>query len=73
MERGRENLAALSYTEGFSGEVLSDVAFKYGEDFFLGDVVTVINKYGIEKNVRVLSAIESEDENGTKLLPQFNI
>ena len=72
-ERGRENLASLAYTEGFSGEVLSNVAFKYGEDFFIGDTVTVINKYGIKKNVRVLSAIESEDETGVKLLPQFNI
>jgi len=72
-ERGRENLATLSYTEGFTGEVLSDVAFKYGEDFFIGDIVTVINKYGIQKNVRVLSAIESEAEDGTKLLPQFGM
>lgn len=72
-ERGRENLATLSYTEGFSGEVLSNVAYKYGEDFFIGDIVTVINKYGISKNVRVLSAIESEDDTGVKLLPQFNI
>ena len=72
-ERGRENLASLAYTEGFSGEVLSDVTFKYGEDFFIGDVVTVINEYGIQKNVRVLSAIESEDSTGVKLLPQFNI
>ena len=72
-ERGVENLATLAYTEGFSGEVLSDVAFKYGEDFFIGDIVTVINKYGIQQNVRVLSAIESEDESGVKLLPQFNI
>jgi len=72
-ERGLENLATLAYTEGFSGEVLSDVAFKYREDFFIGDIVTVINKYGIRQNVRVLSAIESEDESGVKLLPQFNI
>lgn len=72
-ERGRENLASSSYTEGFSGEILSDVAFKYNEDFYLGDLVTVINKYGIGRNVRVLSAIESEDENGRKLIPQFNI
>ena len=73
LERGRENLATLSYTEGFSGEILSNVAFKYGKDFFIGDIVTVINNYGIQKNVRVLSAIESEDETGVKLLPQFNI
>lgn len=72
-ERGHEKLAERSITEGFSGEVLSDVAYKYGKDFFLGDIVTVINKYGIQKNVRVLSAIESDDESGTKLIPEFNI
>ena len=72
-ERGRETLAELGITEGFSGEVLSDVAFKYGEDFYLGDTVTVINKYGMTKNVRVLSAIESEDADGVKLIPEFNI
>ena len=72
-ERGLENLATLSVTEGMSGEVLSDVAFKYGIDFYLGDTVTVINKYGIAKDVMVLSAIESVDDTGTKLIPQFNI
>lgn len=72
-ERGLESLATLTITEGFSGEVLSDMTFKYGEDFFIGDVVTVINKYGISKDVRVLSAIESVDDTGTKLIPQFNI
>ena len=70
---GRETLAELGYTEGFTGELLSDVAFKYGVDYYLGDTVTVINKYGITKDVRVLSAIESEDDTGTKLIPQFNI
>lgn len=73
LERGKEKIASLAYTEGFSGEVLSDVAFKYGTDFHLGDIVTVINSYGISKNVRVLSAIESEDSTGVKLIPQFNI
>lgn len=72
-ERGRENLAGMTISEGFTGEVLSDVSFKYGTDFNLGDIVTVINKYGITKNVRVLSAIESEGEDGVKLLPQFSV
>lgn len=72
-EAGKENLAALAITEGFSGEVLSDVTFKYGRDFYIGDTVTVINRYGISKDVLVLSAIESQDETGTKLIPQFNI
>lgn len=72
-ERGRENVAALEITEGFSGEVVTEGSFTYGVDFDLGDIVTVINKYGIGKNVMVLSAIESVDDTGTKLIPQFNI
>lgn len=71
-ERGRENLAGLSVTEGFSGEVL-DINFIYGQDYYIGDVVTVINKYGITKDTRVLSAIESKDDTGDKVIPQFNI
>ena len=71
-ERGRENLSGMTVTEGFTGSVL-DVAFKYGVDFGLGDIVTVINAYGIRVDVRVLSAIESQDENGTKIIPYFDI
>lgn len=71
-ERGVENLAALGVTEGFSGEVLP-VNFLYGTDYFLGDVVTIINKYGISRDVRILSVIESADDTGAKTIPQFNI
>lgn len=73
-EKGRETLAELSIIEGFSGELKTDGNFEYRKDFYLGDVVTVINKYGIAKNVRVLSAIESfSADEGEKLIPEFNI
>lgn len=72
-ERGRDKLASLADTEGFSGEVISDFAYEYEKDFFLGDTVTVISKYGLKRNVKVISAIESEDEAGLTLVPQFNI
>lgn len=72
-ERGKEALAELGITEGFSGEVLTTGAFVYGTDFYLGDTVTVINKYGIAKSVMVLSAVESYDSEGEKLIPEFNI
>lgn len=72
-ERGKEKLAEVEVTEGFSGEVLSNVAFIYGTDFYLGDVVTVINTYGISRNVQVKSAIESYDDNGFRLIPEFNM
>lgn len=72
-DRGNEKLAELGITEGFSGEVLSSSGnYVYGVDFYLGDIVTVINSYGVNINVQVLSAIESEDSNGKQLIPQFN-
>lgn len=71
-ERGNEELAKKTLTEGFSGQIVSDYTFVYGNDFFLGDVVTVKNKYGMTKDVRVLSVTESEDEDGVTLIPQFN-
>ena len=70
-ERGTEASKEHKVTEAFTGEVISTVTFKYGKDFFLGDVVTVINSYGINKNTRVTSVIESDDSNGTILVPEF--
>lgn len=72
-EEGSAELAKLGTTEAFTGEIFNDVAFVYEKDFFLGDVVTVISKYGIKKNVRVISAIECDDESGQSLIPQFNM
>lgn len=72
-ESGKESLVGLGITEAFTGEVANNMGFIYEKDFFLGDIVTVINKYGISKNVRVISAIESEDDKGSTLIPQFNI
>ncbi len=72
-EKGKEKLTEFGITEAFTGEIVNDLNFVYEKDFFIGDIVTVINKYGISRNVRVISAIESDDETGTKLIPQFNI
>lgn len=71
-QRGAEKLAEHTMTEAFTGEVITDLSFKYGVDFNLGDIVTVINQYGISQNVRITSAIESIDDTGIKLIPQFN-
>jgi hypothetical protein len=71
-ERGLEKLSEHSIIEEITGEVQHDVNYEYGVDYYLGDTVLIINKYGMTKSVKVLSAIESDDENGTKLIPQFN-
>lgn len=72
-DRGKEALVDVSITEGFSGKLITAGSFEYGSDFNLGDIVTVINKYGVAKNVMVLSAVESFSDDGESLIPEFNI
>lgn len=71
-EKGLENLVTITQT--FSGEVDLQQNYKYKEDFFLGDIVTIENsKWGIYINARIIEIIESEDESGYKITPTFGI
>lgn len=42
------------------------------KDYFLGDIVQVINAYGIRAMPRIIEIIESEDENGASTVPTFS-
>lgn len=71
-EKGLENIVTI--TQAFTGEVDLEQNYKYKEDFFLGDVVTIENsKWGIFINSRIIEITESEDENGYKITPTFGI
>lgn len=70
-QAGIEALTEMGITTEFSGEVLPDVNFVLGVDYFLGDVVQIENDYGISKAARITEIIESEDENGPTVIPTF--
>lgn len=69
--RGEEKLAEHSVTEGFEGNVEPSGTYKYKTDWNLGDIVQVVNEYGIAGNPRIVEIIESEDENGHSIIPTF--
>ena len=71
LNRGYEKMSEYSGIIPFEGSVEPDVTFKYKQDYFLGDIVTVVNKYGIEVGARIVEVIENEDSNGYKLEPKF--
>jgi hypothetical protein len=71
IERGQEALAESSITEDIDGEVEGNLTFKLNEDYFLGDIVEVINEYGIAMTPRVTEVIESEDSTGSYTIPTF--
>lgn len=71
LNRGYEKLAEYGGVVSFEGTVIPDVTFVYKRDYFLGDVVTVENDYGIKASARIVEVIEVNDDNGYSMEPKF--
>lgn len=69
---GEEELANYIIIEDFEGEVETGRNYTYETDFFLGDIVELVNEYGMEANARIIEVIESEDETGKHTIPTFS-
>lgn len=74
-QKGRETLIEEEnrYIRSFEGEVETALMFKYGEDFFAGDIVQIENAYGQESKARVVEVVTSDDESGCITYPTFEI
>lgn len=70
-QRGKEKLAENTSVTTFEGETETTIMFRYGEDFFNGDIVQIANEYGHETQARILEIVQSEDENGFSVYPTF--
>ena len=69
---GYDLLESKKRTESFSGEVDMLNSYRYKIDYDVGDIVKVINEYGIEANAQVIEIMESEDnDNGYVAEPRF--
>lgn len=56
----------------FDGEVDSNVQFLYGRDYFMGDIVQIVNPFNFQATTRVVSMLLSEEEGeGFKAIPTF--
>ena len=72
-QRGLEKLAENVYTEVFTGEVEATKTFVYGVDFFKGDIMQIINEYGMESKVRVSEVVRVQDTTGYSMYPTFQV
>lgn len=72
LQRGKQDLAVNTVVRSFEGEVDYNQSFKYGEDFFLGDIVQLANEYGIESRSRVSEIVFSQDPSGISSYPTFD-
>lgn len=70
-QRGEEKLAEKVIEKKFEGKVEASKMFVYGTDFFLGDVIQIVNEYGIEGKARIIEIIHSSSDKGVEIYPTF--
>lgn len=71
LNRGYEKLTEYGSTTSFEGTIEPNVTFEYKKDYFLGDLVTVENEYGISVSARIVEVIEIDDDTGYRIQPKF--
>lgn len=71
LSRGYEKLAEYGTVISFEGTVEPVSTFEYKKDYYLGDLVTVRNEYGIEAKARITEITEVYDDNGYSVEPKF--
>lgn len=72
-QRGFTKLSEHQYTKAFTGEIEPRKSFVFGEDFAIGDIVQIINEYGMSSKVRVVEMVRTYDTDGYRLYPTFEV
>lgn len=72
-QRGKEKLAENADVLSFEGEAETTMMFRYGEDFFNGDIVQVADAYGHETRARILEIVTSDSDSGYTVYPTFSM
>lgn len=70
-ERGGTALSEAPIVQSMEGEIEPGQMYTYKQDYFLGDIVTAVNKYGVPIDTQVLEVVEVWDENGYTCTPAF--
>lgn len=69
--RGITTLSEASIVRSMEGQIEPGQMYTYKEDYYLGDFVTTVNKYGMQVDAQVLEVVEVWDENGYTCTPTF--
>lgn len=72
-QEGKRILNENSQILSFEGEAETTIMFKYGEDFFNGDIVQVEDAYGHGAKARITEFVTSDDTSGYSVYPTFVI
>ena len=72
-QKGIDALIENTPVAAFGAEIEPSIMYVYKKDYFIGDIVQIIDKYGVEARAYVSEYIRSCDLNGTAAYPTFKI
>lgn len=73
-QKGAEALAEVRITQALDAEIITNYSsFQLGRDFFLGDLVEIVDEYGHEMTPRITEIIESQDDTGHTCIPTLAV
>ena len=61
------------YSPEFEGEIAPDVNYTYREDYDIGDKIKIKTDIGINKDVRIIEAVETFDSDGYNIEVKFGV
>lgn len=72
-QRGYEKLMENVEVVSIEGEVEPGSMYEYGvdKDFYIGDIVQLVDEYGHDTKVRIIEMVQSENEDGMTKCPTF--
>lgn len=71
IDEGEVELSDTATTTAFEGVIDATRQYIYGEDFFIGDVVQVVNEFDMTSNSRITEVVWCHDLNGVSITPTF--
>ena len=71
IEKGTQELGKQKYTKTFEGEAEVTRNFNYPDDYDIGDVVEIVNEWGISAKVLVSEVVMSVSKDNRSIIPTF--
>lgn len=70
-EKGKDALASNCFVESYDAQINPRPVYIYGIDYGLGDVVQIVNDFGIQSTTRVSEYVRSFSTSGIDVYPTF--
>lgn len=71
LEKGKTEMQNYIYTQTYEGTAETSRGYNYPDDFTIGDLVEIVNEWGISSEVLVSEVVLSNSTNGYSIIPTF--